>query len=94
MAALVPAAYTLPNGKQRPLVYDSGEPLLRVRLQDSFGISGTPCVMGVPIVFCLLSPADRPLQTTRDLPGFWKGSYAEIRKEMRGRYPKHQWPAI
>ncbi|GHU60106.1 hypothetical protein FACS189444_6680 [Spirochaetia bacterium] len=91
---LVPAAYTLPKGKQRKLDYDSGEPLLRVRLQDCFGISGAPCIMGVPIVFCLLSPADRPLQTTRDLPGFWKGSYAEVRKEMRGRYPKHHWPEI
>ncbi|MDR3247174.1 MAG: ATP-dependent helicase, partial [Treponema sp.] len=74
--------------------YRSGEPLIRIRLQDCFGITG-PCeVMGVPLVFHLLSPADRPIQVTRDLPGFWKGSYRDVRKEMRGRYPKHDWPEM
>jgi ATP-dependent helicase HrpB len=51
-------------------------------------------VLGVPLLFHLLSPADRPIQVTRDLGGFWKGSYKEVRKEMRGRYPKHDWPEM
>jgi ATP-dependent helicase HrpB len=77
-----------------PIDYSSGEPVLRIRLQDALGIAATPLVLGAPIVFHLLSPAGRPLQITRDLPGFWKGSYAEVRKEMRGRYPKHDWPEL
>ncbi|MDR3162181.1 MAG: ATP-dependent helicase HrpB [Spirochaetaceae bacterium] len=88
----VPAVFTLPRGKQRPLDYACGEPVLRCRLQDAFGINEIPRILGVPLVFHLLSPADRPIQITSDLPGFWAGSYAQVRKEMRGRYPKHAWP--
>jgi ATP-dependent helicase HrpB len=64
-------------------------------VQDLFGVDRHPCVADgrVPIVLELLSPADRPLQVTSDLPGFWAGSWAEVRKEMAGRYPKHHWPA-
>ncbi|GHT60373.1 ATP-dependent helicase HrpB [Spirochaetia bacterium] len=89
---LVPEFFNLPRGR-RPLIdYSAGEPVLRIRLQDAFGIS-SPCeICSMPIVFHLLSPAGRPIQVTRDLPGFWRGSYAEVRKEMRGRYPKHNWP--
>jgi ATP-dependent helicase HrpB len=88
----VPGSFTLPNGKKRPLEYGTGEPVLRLRLQDAFGIGEEKRVLGKPIVFHLLSPANRPIQITSDLPGFWAGSYAEVRKEMRGRYPKHPWP--
>jgi ATP-dependent helicase HrpB len=75
-----------------PIDYRSGEPVVRLRLQDAFGIREIREILGVPIVFHLLSPAGRPVQVTRDLEGFWKGSYGEVRKEMRGRYPKHDWP--
>jgi ATP-dependent helicase HrpB len=88
----VPPAFTLPRGKKRPLDYGAGEPVLRCRIQDAFGIDGTPRILGVPLVFHLLSPADRPVQITADLPGFWAGSYSQVRKELRGRYPKHPWP--
>jgi len=65
-----------------------------VRLQEVFGLATTPRVGGgaVPITFKLLSPARRPVQVTRDLAGFWGSSYAQVRKEMRGRYPRHNWP--
>ena len=92
MDGLVPEGFALPSGRKRPLDYSSGEPVVRLRLQDAFGVSGPRAVMGVPIVFHLLSPADRPVQITRDLDGFWTGSYPEVRKEMRGRYPRHNWP--
>jgi ATP-dependent helicase HrpB len=88
----VPAFFILPTGKKRPLDYGSGEPVLRLRLQDAFGIREEKRVLGIPVVFHLLSPADRPIQITADLKGFWAGSYGEVRKEMRGRYPKHPWP--
>jgi ATP-dependent helicase HrpB len=77
-----------------PIDYGGGEPVVRLRLQDALGITGPREILGVPLVFQLLSPAGRPIQITRDLPGFWKGSYAEVRKEMRGRYPKHDWPEL
>lgn len=89
---LVPEYFKPPKGRPRLIDYSSGEPVLRIRLQDAFGISSACEICSTPIVFHLLSPADRPIQVTRDLPGFWKGSYAEVRKEMRGRYPKHHWP--
>ena len=65
-----------------------------VRLQEVFGLAETPRVGGgsVPITLKLLSPARRPVQITRDLGGFWRGSYADVRKDMRGRYPRHYWP--
>jgi ATP-dependent helicase HrpB len=88
----VPAFLTLPKGKKRALDYGSGEPVLRVRLQDAFGIREENRILGIPVVFHLLSPADRPIQITADLRGFWAGSYGEVRREMRGRYPKHPWP--
>ncbi|GHV37783.1 ATP-dependent helicase HrpB [Spirochaetia bacterium] len=91
---LVPEYFNPPKGRPRLIDYSSGEPVVRLRLQDAFGIH-QPCeILSVPVVFHLLSPADRPIQVTRDLPGFWKGSYAEVRKEMRGRYPKHKWPEM
>jgi len=92
MDTQVPDQYSLPSGRKRLIDYSSGEPVIRLRLQDAFGINGAQMVMGHSIVFHLLSPADRPIQITRDLNGFWTGSYAAVRKEMRGRYPKHHWP--
>jgi ATP-dependent helicase HrpB len=75
--------------------YESeGGPALDVRLQEMFGEAKHPMIASgrVPLSLRLLSPAHRPVQTTKDLPGFWRGSYAGVRSEMRGRYPKHPWP--
>jgi ATP-dependent helicase HrpB len=65
-----------------------------VKLQEVFGLEATPLLGAgrVPVTLRLLSPAQRPLQVTRDLASFWRGAYAEVRKDMRGRYPKHYWP--
>jgi ATP-dependent helicase HrpB len=87
-----PEYFCLPGGRKKPVDYAGAEPAVKIRLQDAFGISVVSYILSVPIVFHLLSPAGRPIQITRDLPGFWAGSYAEVRKEMRGRYPKHFWP--
>ena len=75
-----------------PIDYAAGEPTASVRVQDLFGSTSHPTAGGRPIVLHLLSPADRPIQVTADLPGFWAGSWADVRKELAGRYPKHQWP--
>ena len=73
---------------------DDNAPCVEVRMQEVFGLADTPRIGGgkVPITLKLLSPACRPMQITRDLSGFWRGSYAEVRKDMRGRYPRHYWP--
>ncbi len=63
-----------------------------MRLQELFGVTEHPRSGGVPLKITLLSPAQRPVQVTRDLPGFWAGSYADVRKDMRAQYPKHPWP--
>ena len=88
-----PAALELPTGRSVPIDYSADAPTAAVRVQDLFGVREHPRAGGRPIVLHLLSPADRPIQVTADLPGFWAGSWAEVRKEMAGRYPKHQWPA-
>jgi ATP-dependent helicase HrpB len=88
----VPPNLCPPQRKKAVPKYSSGEPVLRFRLQDAFGITSVRKILGAVVIFQLLSPADRPIQTTGDLPGFWSGSYADVRKEMRGRYPKHAWP--
>ena len=90
-----PRTLVTPAGNSRPLDYASGDtPVLAVPLQELFGLSDTPrvCDGRVPVLLHLLSPARRPIQVTRDLAGFWARGYAEVRKELRGRYPKHQWP--
>jgi ATP-dependent helicase HrpB len=90
-----PSHITVPSGSRIALDYSTGEaPVLAVRLQEMFGATATPMIAGgkVPLLLHLLSPAGRPLQVTRDLAGFWTGSYRQIRGEMRGRYPKHPWP--
>ncbi len=88
----VPESITLPTGGRRKIEYASGEPAVEARIQEVFGLAESPRICGVPLTFRLLSPARRPLQITRDLAGFWRETYAEVRKEMRGRYPKHSWP--
>ena len=92
---LAPTHVDVPSGSRLPIDYDSqGGPSLPVRLQEVFGLDQSPTVADgrVPITLELLSPAHRPVQITSDLAGFWETSYTEVRKEMRGRYPKHHWP--
>jgi ATP-dependent helicase HrpB len=98
---LAPARIDVPSGQARAIDYgwdeDAGmprEPVLAVKLQELFGLAETPriCEGRVPLVLHLLSPAGRPLQVTRDLRGFWDRTWPEVRKEMKGRYPKHPWP--
>ena len=92
LAVEVPEAITLPTGSKREVDYETDEPAVEARIQEVFGLAESPRVCGVPLTFRLLSPARRPLQITRDLASFWRTTYAEVRKEMRGRYPKHYWP--
>jgi ATP-dependent helicase HrpB len=89
---LAPATFATPLGREVPLSYDHGAPEIAVRLQEMFGVTVHPVAAGQPVRVTLLSPAGRPVQTTTDLPGFWRTSYADVRKDMRGRYPKHPWP--
>jgi len=91
---LLPSQITLPTGRRARLEYGSGEPVLAVKLQELFGLSEGPRVLegDLPVSLHLLSPARRPVQITQDLGGFWRGSYAEVRRELRGRYPRHPWP--
>ena len=92
---LAPTHLEVPSGSRIRIDYlDESAPVVSVRLQEVFGLEKTPLIGGgkVPITFKLLSPAQRPVQVTRDLSGFWRGSYADVRKDMRGRYPKHYWP--
>ncbi len=89
---IAPPALTLPSGRSVPIDYSGDQPDAFVRVQDLFGVTTHPVVGGVPIRLHLLSPADRPIQVTGDLPGFWAGSWADVKKDMAGRYPKHHWP--
>jgi len=92
---LAPTHIVVPSGSRIPIDYgDVSAPVLAVRLQEMFGLADTPRIARgtVPLTVHLLSPAQRPVQVTRDLAGFWRTSYFDVRKEMRGRYPKHYWP--
>jgi len=95
---LAPEAVTVPSGRRVPLSYGEGAPgdppVLAVRVQQMFGVTETPTVAAgrVPVTLHLLSPADRPVQVTSDLAGFWAGSWHDVRRDMAGRYPKHEWP--
>lgn len=92
---VAPTHLRVPSGSQIRIDYlDPSAPVVSVRLQEVFGLDATPRIGGgrIPVTFKLLSPAQRPVQVTRDLASFWRGSYAEVRKDMRGRYPKHYWP--
>lgn len=91
----LPTHYTVPTGSQIAIRYDEDNPpALAVRMQEMFGEASTPTIAQgrVALVLELLSPAQRPLQITRDLSAFWQGAYREVQKEMKGRYPKHVWP--
>lgn len=93
--AQAPDSLTVPSGQTRRLEYIPGEPpVLAVKLQELFGLADTPRVAGgrVPVTLHLLSPAGRPIQVTQDLHGFWERTYPEVKKELKGRYPKHPWP--
>ncbi len=87
-----PTHVEVPTGSRIPVDYAAEEPALSVRVQELFGLDNHPSAGGRPLVLHLLSPAQRPIQITRDLPGFWRGSWAAVRAEMRGRYPRHPWP--
>jgi ATP-dependent helicase HrpB len=92
---LAPTHLTVPSGSRIRLDYCAGDkPVLAVKLQELFGLAETPAVARgrVGVLLHLLSPAGRPLQVTQDLKGFWDGSYHEVKREMKGRYPKHPWP--
>lgn len=89
----VPGSFITPLGRKVPIDYSGGDgPEIALRLQELFGVTTHPTSAGQPIKITLLSPAQRPVQVTRDLPGFWAGSYADVRKDMRAQYPKHPWP--
>jgi ATP-dependent helicase HrpB len=90
-----PTHFEAPTGTMLPIDYEAEQgPTIAVRLQELFGLTTHPSVAkgAVPLVLELLSPAHRPVQVTRDLPGFWRGSYAAVRSDLRGRYPRHPWP--
>jgi ATP-dependent helicase HrpB len=90
-----PTHFEAPTGTQLAIDYEAEQgPTIAVRLQELFGLNTHPSIAKgkIPLVLELLSPAHRPVQVTRDLPGFWRGSYAAVRSDLRGRYPRHPWP--
>ena len=91
---LAPARFETPLGRQIPIDYDGDHPAIELRLQEMFGVTTHPTVgqNRLPLRITLLSPAGRPVQVTMDLPRFWASSYSDVRKDMRGQYPKHPWP--
>jgi ATP-dependent helicase HrpB len=91
---LVPAHFETPLGRRVPIDYDGDAPAIAVRLQELFGVTTHPVVGAkrLPLRITLLSPGQHPLQVTMDLPGFWATSYADVRRDMRGQYPRHPWP--
>jgi ATP-dependent helicase HrpB len=94
LGRLAPTHFEAPTGQRHPIQYDGEEPALTIRVQELFGLKQHPAIGGgrLPLLLELTSPAHRPIQTTRDLPGFWAGSWKDVRAEMRGRYPRHPWP--
>jgi ATP-dependent helicase HrpB len=92
---LAPTHLSVPSGSNVRVEYDTPDlPILAVRLQEMFGCKDTPRLVGgkIPVMLHLLSPARRPVQITKDLSSFWKSAYLQVRKDLRGRYPKHSWP--
>ncbi|WP_169196781.1 ATP-dependent helicase HrpB [Devosia sp. MC1541] len=92
---LLPSHYSAPSGSNLPIDYAAENgPALEVRVQELFGLDRHPSVANgkIPLLLLLLSPAHRPIQTTRDLPGFWRGSWKDVAKDLKGRYPRHPWP--
>jgi ATP-dependent helicase HrpB len=91
---VVPTTFVAPSGRSVPIDYSGDQPRLATRVQDLYGLTTHPTVAGgtIPVVVHLLSPAGRDVQVTADVPGFWTGSWSDVRKELAGRYPKHDWP--
>jgi ATP-dependent helicase HrpB len=90
-----PTHFMAPTGNAHPIDYEgAGKPALHIRVQELFGLKSHPAIAQgrLPLTLHLLSPAHRPIQITRDLPGFWSGSWAAVKADMRGRYPRHPWP--
>ncbi len=95
LAEEAPTHFQAPTGTQAPIDYEAeGGPAIALRVQELFGLNEHPSLAGgrIPLTLHLLSPANRPIQITRDLPGFWRGSWAAVRSDLRGRYPRHFWP--
>ena len=93
--ALLPSHFTAPTGNGVPIDYAAeGGPAIEIRVQELFGLTRHPTIANgrIRLLLVLLSPAHRPIQTTRDLPGFWSGSWADVAKDLKGRYPRHPWP--
>lgn len=91
---LAPSYFSVPSGSRIPIDYSGEEPLLKVRIQELFGLKETPilCLGKSPLVLHLLSPASRPIQITKDLKSFWEKTYDHVKKDLKGRYPRHYWP--
>jgi ATP-dependent helicase HrpB len=89
-----PTHFTAPTGSAIPIEYSEEGPKVAIRVQELFGLNTHPAIANgkTPLILELLSPGHRPVQVTRDLPAFWRGSYAAVKSEMRGRYPRHPWP--
>ena len=88
-----PSWFSSPAGTSHPIDYDGDDaPSVKVRVQAVFGLDTHPMIGDTPLLLKLTSPAGRPIQTTRDLPGFWRGSWSDVAKDMKGRYPRHRWP--
>ena len=93
LETLAPERFVAPTGSRLSIDYAAeGGPMVAVRVQELFGLASHPVVAGLPLTLALLSPAHRPIQVTKDLPGFWRGSWKDVRSDMRGRYPRHVWP--
>jgi len=93
--ALLPSHFEAPTGNRVPIDYEmENGPGIAIRVQELFGLDRHPSIAGgrIPLLVVLLSPAQRPIQTTRDLPGFWRGSWRDVAKDLKGRYPRHPWP--
>jgi ATP-dependent helicase HrpB len=87
-----PAHFTTPLGRNIPIDYAGEAPAITLRLQEMFGVTQHPMVGHTPLRVTLLSPGQKPVQVTQDIVGFWATSYADVRRDMRGRYPRHPWP--
>ncbi|MEN3791731.1 ATP-dependent helicase HrpB [Fulvimarina sp. MAC3] len=94
LSDLAPSHFEAPTGNRHPIRYEENAPVLSIRVQELFGLKSHPAIAEgrLPLTIELLSPAHRPIQITRDLPGFWSGSWSDVRADLRGRYPKHEWP--
>ena len=95
METLLPSHFAAPSGSRVPIDYAAENgPVLAIRVQELFGLDAHPAIADgkIPLLLSLLSPAHRPIQTTRDLPGFWRGSWRDVARDLKGRYPRHHWP--